>query len=226
LTQELKASLSSPLGPQATAQLEAFLKQGQDKPPSTPTTPATNTTEQQLSMDIGAPITSLTPLQSSFGNPSSEVIYVGDLTPILPKEMPPLEFFFGKKRRAIVKQETQQKDGVVTKRKRMLYDGNNRDDLEFMKEVAGSLGVFATTNQWSVENLAEKLRQKILLVGQLQHQKLTMEQTVKNTMSRDFKQIRAYDQNQIQQLRANLDEIHRNSQVDKGLITQRDELIK
>ena len=114
----------------------------------------------------------------------------------------------------------------MTKRKRMLYDGNNRDDLEFMKEVAGSLGAFATTNQWLVENLVEKLIHKILLVGQLQHQKLTIEQTVKNTMSRDFKQIRAYDQNQIQQLRANLDEIHRNSQVDKGLITQRDELIK
>ena len=47
----------------------------------------------------------------------------------------------------------------------MLYDGNDRDDSEFMKEVAGSLGAFATANQWSVENLAEKLRQKILLVG-------------------------------------------------------------
>jgi ribosome-binding protein aMBF1 (putative translation factor) len=75
----------------------------------------------------------------------------------------------------------------------MLYDGNNRDDSEFVKEVAGSLGAFATANQWSVENLAEQLRHKNLLVGQLQDQMLTMEQTVKNKMSQDFEQIRAYD---------------------------------
>jgi hypothetical protein len=42
----------------------------------------------------------------------------------------------------------------------MLYDRNDRNDLEFSKEVAGSLGAFATANQWSMENLAEKLRQK------------------------------------------------------------------
>ena len=57
----------------------------------------------------------------------------------------------------------------------MLYDRNNRDDSEFVKEVAGSLGAFATANQWSVENLAEKLRRKILLVGKLQDQMLTIE---------------------------------------------------
>ena len=39
----------------------------------------------------------------------------------------------------------------------MLYDGNDHDDLEFMKEVAGSLGSFSTANQWSVENLEEQL---------------------------------------------------------------------
>jgi hypothetical protein len=68
----------------------------------------------------------------------------------------------------------------------MLYDGNNRNDLEFTKEVAGSLGAFSITNRWSVENLEEQLRKKILLVGQLQDQILTMEQTVNNKMIQDF----------------------------------------
>jgi DNA anti-recombination protein RmuC len=139
--------------------------------------------------------------------------------------MPPSDFFFSKKWRAIVKRESHQKDGVITKRQRMLYDGNDRDDSEFAKEVAGSLGAFATANQWSVENLAEQLRHKILLVGQLQDQILTMEQTVRNKMSQDFEQIRAHDRHQIQQLQANLEELHRNSQANKGLVTQRDELI-
>jgi hypothetical protein len=40
----------------------------------------------------------------------------------------------------------------------MVYDENDRYDTEFAKEFVGSLGVFGTTNQWSVDNLAKKLR--------------------------------------------------------------------
>ena len=60
----------------------------------------------------------------------------------------------------------------------------------------------------------------------MQDQMLAMEQTVKNKMSQDFEQIKAYDRHQIQRLQANLEELHRNSQANKGLVTQRDELIK
>jgi hypothetical protein len=82
--------------------------------------------------------------------------------------MPPSNFFFSKKRKAIVKRESHQKDGVVTKRKRLVYDGKDQDGPEFAKEVAGSLGDFSTANQWSVDNLTEQLRHKCLLVEQLQ----------------------------------------------------------
>jgi hypothetical protein len=46
-----------------------------------------------------------------------------------------------------------------------MYDGQGLDDSEFAKEMAGSLGVFAMANQCSVENLAEQLKQRNLLVG-------------------------------------------------------------
>lgn len=90
----------------------------------------------------------------------------------------------------------------------MVYDGNNRDDPEFAKEVAGSLGAFATAIQWSVDNLAEQLQQKCLLVEHLQSQIHAMEHTIRNRMSQDFEQIRAHDRQQIQQLQANLEELH------------------
>jgi hypothetical protein len=45
-------------------------------------------------------------------------------------------------------------------------------------------------------------------------------------MSQDFKKIRVHDRKQIQQLQANLEEIHQSSQTNQGLVTQRDELIK
>ena len=92
--------------------------------------------------------------------------------------------------------------------------------------MAGSLRAFATANQWSVENLAEQLKQKNLLVWKLQDQMFPMEQTVKDNMNQDFEQIRAYDRHQIQQLQANLEELHWNSQANKGLVTQRDQLIR
>jgi hypothetical protein len=51
----------------------------------------------------------LTLLQYTFGNPSSEIIFVYAITPIAPEEMPPLEIFFNEKRTAIVKRETHKK---------------------------------------------------------------------------------------------------------------------
>jgi hypothetical protein len=93
----LEASISTPLGPQEKAKLEAFLKQGDDTYPSTPTTSVANTAEKQLSKEIGTPITSLTPLQSNFRNIRSEVIFIGDLTPIGLEDMTPSDFFFNKK---------------------------------------------------------------------------------------------------------------------------------
>jgi hypothetical protein len=49
----------------------------------------------------------------------------------------------------------------------MIFDGKGLEDSELTREMTGSLGAFATTNQWSVENLVEKLKQRYLLVRQL-----------------------------------------------------------
>jgi len=45
-------------------------------------------------------------------------------------------------------------------------------------------------------------------------------------MIQDFEQIRVYDWHQIQQLQANLKDLHQNSRANKGLVTQQEELIK
>jgi hypothetical protein len=53
-----------------------------------------------------------------------------------------------------------------------------------------------------------------------------MEQTIRNRMSQYFEQIRAYDRLQIQQLQANLEELHQSSQTNRGLVTRCDEIIE
>jgi hypothetical protein len=40
---------------------------------------------------------------------------------------------------------------------------------------------------------------------------MTMEHDVRNKMNKEFEQVRAYDRHQIQQLKANLDELYQNS---------------
>ena len=100
----------------------------------------------------------MTPLQSSFGTPNIEVIYVSDLTPISIEETPSSDFFFSKKRKVVVKQEMHLKEGTMVKKHRVLLDGKNLEDEYFATEVACSLGAFSMTNLFSVDNLKVRLR--------------------------------------------------------------------
>ena len=50
-----------------------------------------------------------------------------------------------------------------------------------------------TTNQFSVSNLKDKLKQKDMLIGQLKNQIKTVEKNVRSEINKDFKKIRAND---------------------------------
>jgi hypothetical protein len=45
-------------------------------------------------------------------------------------------------------------------------------------------------------------------------------------MNKGLEKIRAYDRQEIQQLKTSLDELHRNSQANRELTIQREELVK
>jgi hypothetical protein len=137
--------------------------------PLSSTTPVdtSKTTEGTQFTELGSPITTLTPLQSSFGTPSLEFIYVSNLTPISIEEIPSSDFFFSKKRKVVVKQEMHPKEGTMVKKHRVLLDGKNLEDEYFATEMAGSLGDFAMANLFSVDNLKERLRQRNQMISQL-----------------------------------------------------------
>jgi hypothetical protein len=138
-------------------QPETLIKQGEDRPLSSPDKSTTDGTGKQLSTEIDNPIQVFTPLQFTRGNLNAEVILIGDLTPISIEEIPPSDFFFSKKRKAAVKKEMHQKEGVTVKKHRVLLDGHNLEDEDFATEAV-SLGAFATTNLFSVDNLKERLK--------------------------------------------------------------------
>jgi len=93
-------------------------------------------------------------------------------------------------------------------------------------EVEVSLGDFATTNWYSVGNLKEQLKQKDLLVSQLQCQLNKMDQSVRDEMNRGFENIRACDILEIQQLKFSLNEMHKNAQTSREWAIQQGELVK
>jgi hypothetical protein len=110
--------------------------------------PIKDVTTQGESTSLTIPIPALIHFATSSGILDSEVVNVDDLTPIELGEMPSSHFPFSKKRKAIVRREFQQKGGVITKRQRMVYDGQGQSDPEFAKHVVDSLGAFTTTNLW------------------------------------------------------------------------------
>jgi hypothetical protein len=126
-------------------------------------------------------------------------MFIEDLTPISTEEIPPSDFFFSRKRKVVVKRETHQREGETVKRHRVLLDGEALEEVDFVEEVAGSLGDFTTTNQFSVGNLKERLKQKDLLISQLQNQIRTVEKNVQSEIDKGLEQYRASDKQEIQQ---------------------------
>jgi hypothetical protein len=139
LTQKANIAPSNQPDDQTKAQVEVLIKKEHDASLSTPENPATNTTEQPHTTQIDDLIMSLTPLQTSQGDPKAEVVFIEDLTPISVEEMPSYDFFFSKKRRDIVKRETHLREGAIVKRHRVLFDGQALEEVDFSMEVAGTL---------------------------------------------------------------------------------------
>jgi hypothetical protein len=160
---------------------KAFMKHGHVFPQisSNTKTPLKDIYTQGKSTTITSHIPSLTHIPSSFELHGSKVVNVEDLKPIEPEEMPSSDLFFNKKRKDIVQREIQKKGGVITKRKKVIFDVQGQSDPKFEKRVADSLGDFATTNLWSVENLRDKIDQKNILIEQLQNDLKQTEETVK-----------------------------------------------
>ena len=110
---------------------------------------------EKPSKEIDSPIASITPLQSTKGTPNAWWIFDEELMPITVENFPPNEFFFDKNRKVIVKQEIYREAGIVAKKFKILADGKAMKKEELATQIAGTLGAFATANQFSVGSLKE-----------------------------------------------------------------------
>jgi hypothetical protein len=150
------------------------------KTPNPPKNQTPVATPGQSAKQIGDPIASITPLQSTKGNIDAGWIFNEELRPIRMEELPPNEFFFDKKRKAVVKREFYQEDGSTAKKFKVLTDGKDMKKEEFTTEIAGTLGAYATTNQFSVGVLKNQLKQKNHLIKTLEAKLATAEEATKD----------------------------------------------
>jgi hypothetical protein len=74
------------------------------------------------------------------------------------EELPLNEFFFDKKRKAVLRQELYQEAGIVSKKFKIIIDGRTMKKEEFATQIAKTLGAFSTRNQYSVGNLKDQLK--------------------------------------------------------------------
>jgi hypothetical protein len=141
-TQKEEIPSTNVSGDQAKDQEETLPKEGEEGQLITPDKSTTNAAEKQSSTEINSSIQFIRPLQFTRGNPNAEVIFIEDLTPISVEELPPSNLFFSKKMKVVVKREIHQREGLAVKRHRVLIDGEALEEVEFVEEVAGSLGAF------------------------------------------------------------------------------------
>jgi hypothetical protein len=121
-------------------------------PPSEPTSAVT---PGKSSKQVGNPIVFVTPLQSTKGVPDVGWVFNEELMPIKMEDLPLNEFFFDKKRKDVMKQELYQEAGTISKKFKILTDGRAMKKEDFETQIAGTLGAFATANQYSVKTLKD-----------------------------------------------------------------------
>jgi hypothetical protein len=129
---------------------------------------------------IREPITSVTPLQSTQGNIDAGWIFNEELRPIRVEELPLNEFFFDKKRKAVVKREFYQEGVSIAKKYKVITDGKDKRNEQFAIEIVGTLGAYATANKFSTGILKNQLKQKNRLIKTLEARIATAKEASKD----------------------------------------------
>jgi hypothetical protein len=227
-SQKAEASQSKNPGSETSSKSETPSKSSQTIPPSSSTIPVDipKTAGETQSSELGSPIASLTPIQSTFGIPHLQVMYASDLTPISREEIPPSDYFFSKKRKAVLKQEMHLREGTMVKKHRVLVDGKNLEEEDFTTEVAGSMGALATANLFSVDSLKTRLKQKNQMIAQLQDQIRHTENNIREEVNQRVENARTADKQEMQLLKSSLDEANKQMQMSQVQVIRQEELVR
>ena len=111
----------------------------------------------------------------------------------------------------------------MVKKHKIIIDRHNLEEEYFTTKVAGFMGVLVTANQFTIENMKVRLRQRNLMIAKLQGQLEENEKMIEEGTNKGLDQARARDKQEIQSLKRNLNEMEervQTSQMQEEIINQ------
>ena len=93
-----------------------------------------------------------------------------------------------------MRQELYQEAGTISKKFKIITNGRKMKKEEFATQIVGTLGAFATANQYSVGTLKDQLKRKNHLIKTLEAKLATTEVAAKDQASVTLEQARIEDQ--------------------------------
>jgi hypothetical protein len=97
-----------------------------------------------------------------------------------------------------------------------MTDGKNKKSDEFTTEIAGTLGAYATVNQFFVAMLKNQLKRKNRLIKTLEARVASAAESTKSQVSGEIELARLADKKEIEVLKTKLEEA--NSVIQDGRV--------
>ena len=105
-----------------------------------------------------------------------------------------------------MKREFYQEGGSTAKKYKIMIDGQDKKSDQLATEIAGTLGAYASANQFSVGLLNNQLKRKNRLIKTLEARLATAEENAKGQASMEIEKARVAEKNEIEMLKTKLEQ--------------------
>ena len=109
---------------------------------------------------------------------------------------------------------------------KVMTDGKDKKNEQFSTEITGTLGAYASENQFSVGLLKNQLKRKNRLIRTLEARLATTAVNAKGQASVEIEQARLADKNEIEVLRAKLEQAQLVVRDGRTKVSQQQSLIE
>jgi hypothetical protein len=115
---------------------------------------------------------------------------------------------------------------MLTKKNKIIIDGQKLKEAEFATEIVGTMGALASMNLYSMGSLTTMLEQKDQMIAQLQGQLKETKRNIIWEIKKGLEQARLNDIQEIQKMKASLEEANHKIQVTQKKVIKQEEINK
>jgi hypothetical protein len=116
--------------------------------------------------------------------------------------------FLTKREKYVVKREFYQEGESTVKKYKIMTDGKRKKSDQLATKIVGTLGAYASANQFSVGQMNHQLKRKNHLIRTLKARLATATENAKGQANIEMEQARLADKNEIETLKVKLEQAH------------------